>query len=718
MRLIKHQIPHRNILDGVGFSPGQIALSVDKKNVDLGYMGGASRRGVPEPKRCFLFDGSDDTLELVIASVGTLYVSGVLMDGTLDTDIAISYDTDRYKITKTVNEKVFNIKVWTADTATEDEKKSYSHIPSHSWLKGDDGAGFIARDSSGNGNDWTIAGATLASFHYSGSDVPFSWQNEMGFNDGLIAYASDFSAGTDGWATLRTTLAGNQDGVTDGELSKDDCLKITLTGGNNTHHTKIATITEFVAFRLRAWCYIPSGGTLGGVRILANDWHDDYVSSTVGKWFIVDLAIEGKSNNELRFYPTDGAGIMVDADGDFFYLSNVIIDELHKYPRDETNVTKDVIGNPLLKAGCVKQLVKITQVNVASLNGTSRYVAVPNSSPLQIGSGADRPAFSVSAFIYMNDEDSFRIVSKGSGIASVCWRFDMNSVGNMAFGIAQEGSTWASDRILKNSGIDLSGYINQWLFVRGSYDGGTDYTSFTLKAYVMATGEAIDLGTFINNDLGTFTATRVLVNDLNIGGNYESTYGNGMLSDVRIHSGVLNDADDVKLMRGEILGNEIERWAVVEGRGGKVYGLLNDNHGDWVGHSEPNQWTKDDDAINQLMLLGCEVYDDDATHANKIFIPHKHDGGLLTPTISGYSKIKDLMPIAISKRFDNHYACELDFQSYKALHEDLPADYQEGDTLEDVMLVDDDDTDKIKKIVVASEAINTNNRLKKYTRTA
>lgn len=69
------------------------------------------------------------------------------------------------------------------------------------------------------------------------------------------------------------------------------------------------------------------------------------------------------------------------------------------------------------------------------------------------------------------------------------------------------------------------------------------------------------------------------------------------------------------------------------------------------------------------------------------------------------------------KNLPSELNLELDFQNHKALHEDVPSDYQEGDSLVNEMLVDDDDTDKIKKIVVASEDIVANQRLKTYTRT-
>ena len=173
-----HNRPHNDQADCF-FDPTKIALSADKMHAisDRG-----NRKGTPEPKRAFLLDGVDDQLEEIAASVGTLYVSGVLMDGMLDTDIAIAYVVDRYVISKSTGEKVFNIKIWVANTATDEQKLSYTYAPTYAWLRGDDADGATAQNCLENAKHFTIVGAVLATFHYAGQDVPFSWHNQYGYN--------------------------------------------------------------------------------------------------------------------------------------------------------------------------------------------------------------------------------------------------------------------------------------------------------------------------------------------------------------------------------------------------------------------------------------------------------------------------------------------------------------------------------------------------------
>lgn len=51
------------------------------------------------------------------------------------------------------------------------------------WYKCDDTNSTAAYDSSGNANHGTKTNITVATFHYSGADVPYSFQNEVGFTD-------------------------------------------------------------------------------------------------------------------------------------------------------------------------------------------------------------------------------------------------------------------------------------------------------------------------------------------------------------------------------------------------------------------------------------------------------------------------------------------------------------------------------------------------------
>ena len=61
-----------------------------------------------------------------------------------------------------------------------------------------DDTGTLAYDSSGNDNHGTKEGINASAFHYEGSDVPYSWQNAVGFsNDGAWVFGNE--NGDDSW---------------------------------------------------------------------------------------------------------------------------------------------------------------------------------------------------------------------------------------------------------------------------------------------------------------------------------------------------------------------------------------------------------------------------------------------------------------------------------------------------------------------------------------
>lgn len=490
-------LPNKNKLDAAFLIPNQKALSDDQQHL-ISAIG--NRNGTPEPKRAYLFDGSDDELHLVTSDIGTLYVSAVLMDGTLDGNISIAYDTDRYKITKPVNEKIFNIKVWTANTATEDHKKSYSYIPSHTWLKGDEGDGSTAYDSSGNGNDWTITNATLSTFHATGSEIPFSWHNSVGFNKPSTTYI----------------------------------------------------------------------------------------------------------------------------------------------PRDESDPTKDVLSNELLNKGKIRQLAKIKNVGVGVFDGDDTKLDL-SSHTLKLVIG-EEITFKFNINTFVGATNGFHpLVSNGSGSG--------NRIFLQASGIWSELKNH-SEVVAANSITSFTWELNRWYEFKIKY-AVDDYLEFYVD------GVYIDKSEIFDNGLGF---------PLNSIGFHSSTYCfDGFMHEVKVD--------------GKI------HLILSHGSGDTIYDLTgNGKNGTWVNHTDPLQWGTSDGIIDYNLVNGCELYDDDATHSIQIKIPMNADGSKLTPTISGYSKIKEIPPITLTQHLDADLGLTLDFNAYEALNDSLPSNYLAGDLLPNTAL--------------------------------
>jgi len=139
---------------------------------------------------------------------------------------------------------------------------------------------------------------------------------------------SDFSSGTDGWFANGGTADGNIDGVSDGTTSKDDVLRLTLSGGSTNHSVRLNGAIGLgnvhdVSFEY----YIPSGQTMDGIKFQTNSGLDgNYQQSVVGTWTSVtisDWSITG--GDQFRVYATDGGSITVNGDDDVFYLKNIVV---------------------------------------------------------------------------------------------------------------------------------------------------------------------------------------------------------------------------------------------------------------------------------------------------------------------------------------------------------------------------------------------------------
>lgn len=179
MKIIKHiEPPIKDKLKAHYFDRYRPSIEGNKI---LSSVGDQSEGREIQPGRCYDFDGVDDYIAITSPDIGTLYVSGLDENGELNTTLTIGYFTNQYQISG--SGKVWNIKVWTSNTATETQKKSYTlESGLFAWYKCDEGAGINSYDSSGNGHHGTIVNASLETFH--STQNIHSWHNEVGYSIG------------------------------------------------------------------------------------------------------------------------------------------------------------------------------------------------------------------------------------------------------------------------------------------------------------------------------------------------------------------------------------------------------------------------------------------------------------------------------------------------------------------------------------------------------
>jgi hypothetical protein len=109
----------------------------------------------------------------------------------------------------------------------------------------------------------------------------------MAGGSAVSLYSSDFSAGLNGWSTGSGTLDFNQDGVTDGTTSKDNCLRF-YANASNVAHGAILSLPAAVAgrrIRVSGEYYIPAGQTaVNGIEFQTTGVSATPHLSAVGVW--------------------------------------------------------------------------------------------------------------------------------------------------------------------------------------------------------------------------------------------------------------------------------------------------------------------------------------------------------------------------------------------------------------------------------------------------
>jgi hypothetical protein len=137
-------------------------------------------------------------------------------------------------------------------------------------------------------------------------------------------YTSDFTSGNEDMAEVNGTGA---DGQTIGGVS--DAYKFTLSGGAVAHYTRTDSSFDRVnSYDVSFDYYIPSGQTINGIRVRTGTTGDgEYDQTTLDAW--TSVAIENwtpTSKSTCRFNALVGSSIdPIDADGDVFYLKNIVI---------------------------------------------------------------------------------------------------------------------------------------------------------------------------------------------------------------------------------------------------------------------------------------------------------------------------------------------------------------------------------------------------------
>jgi hypothetical protein len=157
-------------------------------------------------------------------------------------------------------------------------------------------------------------------------------------NADVDTYTSDFTS-TEDLSEINGTGAAAQSvgGV-------DDAYKFTLSGGSGAHIAEKSSRFEYgMSYTVSLDYYIPSGQTVTGlVAPIQSGNTGSTLLNVTGSWQSVSIDIVvredgvGNTNDKkMRFYAHNGVNTTIDADGDVFYLKNIVITQTTAEPCDQ-----------------------------------------------------------------------------------------------------------------------------------------------------------------------------------------------------------------------------------------------------------------------------------------------------------------------------------------------------------------------------------------------
>jgi len=172
-------------------------------------------------------------------------------------------------------------------------------------------------------------------------------------------------------------------------------------------------------------------------------------------------------------------------------------------------------------------------------DGVSDHVNLGNSTEFSFSDGNNDEPFSLSTWVKMDDNSTFRILSKDNGIGSDReWLLATDSGGNLNIYLIDGGQ-------FRGREYTTPLPENEWLHISATYDGsGGENFRLGLKLYV--NGVQVD-----NVDFGSggYVAMDVTTNDVYIG-RYATTYSDGKFADVRIYDDELTASEVLDIYNG------------------------------------------------------------------------------------------------------------------------------------------------------------------------
>ncbi|MBD3365719.1 hypothetical protein GF360_00005, partial [candidate division WWE3 bacterium] len=418
--------------------------------------------------------------------------------------------------------------------------------------KFDEGEGTTAHDSTENGNDGTISGAT--------------WQDESMCISGECLYFDGTDDKVDSFSTSQNAQTISfwirPISTTDSFIDLTGSIYVNASSGTVTG-TGFTSPTVYV-----------NGETSS--TITANTWQ--FVTITTETAFDANAIVIGLANSdyfkgyldEIKIYPyaRSASQILNDyAKGSASAGSNAVLgansfggtntaslsDGLVGYWKMDDDSWADSSGNGNDGTGYNGVTTAAGKFgDGGSFDGVDDYVEIGDTDVLSFGNGSIDTAFSISTWIKMDNAAQFRLPSKYGTSSGQEYGLFTNASGKLGFYLYDSSSYIG---ILTTEA--LTSYEGSWTHVSAKYDG--TQTSSAMSLYIngkQATTEESNSGTYIAM---SNTSSPFLM------GKYYTSYGNGSIDEVRIYNRALSPAEVRALY--EYAPGPVAHWKFDDGTG-------------------------------------------------------------------------------------------------------------------------------------------------------
>ena len=437
--------------------------------------------------------------------------------------------------------------------------------------KCDEGGGITAFDSSGNGNDGTVENvASLSTFHDEGTNTVYSWQNRVGYSESWGADTSgelaSFSTDIDLAATTTADFSFEFEYKFTGDVYLlrgnptvfyvrrlgDDRVRLGMGGGIIDSTISSGTVTD---------------GSWHKYRIVRTDelvdiFMDD-VEVASGQTFeraqtgISQLG-NGHSGNQVRnvkfndtyIYPCDGSGRDSGVNGNTWILPSTVF-ELTVIPRDESNTTNDVLGQPLQYSGPVPRDVKLKDMPCWTGDGVDDYATGGDH-------GISDYPFSICGWINLaaNSRDTAICLTRASSPNSY-FGIGHDTDGQLRF--RRRNSTQYNTK----TGYSIS--LSTWYHVVAIFETDTTLRMYVNGEHVFYSDSESSLA-FDSDQFAIGVTSTVSPTD----------YWEGSIADVHLYDRVLTASEVQTVFRGGVAANPVRHYPCIE-NGGSTLHDLSDN---------------------------------------------------------------------------------------------------------------------------------------------